>query len=100
MSEYKSLANFVLSKISYLYKSRIAYISYWETPKTTSSSTSSSKTTSSSSPSSSQSDFEFSPNAWWILGIVGLIICAMAGGGGGAVVGALIGAGIGSKFND
>jgi hypothetical protein len=100
VSEYKSLVNFVLSKISNSYKSRIAYICYWEIPKTTSTSTSSSRTTSNSSPSTSQSDFEFAPNAWWILGLVGLIIGAMAGGGGGAVVGALIGAGIGSKFND
>lgn len=35
VSEYKSLVNFLLSKISYSYKSRIAYINYWETPKTT-----------------------------------------------------------------
>ena len=84
ISEYKSLVNFVLSKISNSYKSRIAYINYWETPE----------------PTSSQSDFEFAPNAWWILGLLGLIIGAMAGGVGGAVVGALIGAGIGSKFNN
>jgi len=54
ISEYKSLVNFVLSKISNSYKSRIAYINYWETPKRTT---------------SSQSDFEFAPNAWWILGL-------------------------------
>lgn len=56
VSEYKSLVNFVLSKISNTYKSRIAYINYWETPKTTSSSsssTSSSRTTTSSTSSSS-----------------------------------------------
>ena len=103
ISEYKSLVNFVLSKISNSYKSRIAYINYWETPEPTtssSSSSSSSRTTISSSTSSSQSDFEFAPNAWWILGLLGLIIGAMAGEVGGAVVGALIGAGIGSKFNN
>jgi hypothetical protein len=76
LSEYKSLVSFVLSKISNSYKSRIAYINYWETPKPTTS------------------------NAWWILGLVGLIIGAMAGEVGGAVVGALIGVGIGSKFNN
>lgn len=56
ISEYKSLVNFVLIKISNSYKSRIAYINYWETPKTTSSSsssTSSSRTTTSSTSSSS-----------------------------------------------
>ncbi len=101
VSEYKSLVNFLMSKITYSYKSRIAYISYWETPKTTtSSSTSSTTSRTTTTSSSSSSDFEFAPNAWWILGLVGLIIGAMAGGGGGAVVGALIGAGIGSKFND
>ncbi len=101
VSEYKSLVNFLMSKITYSYKSRIAYISYWETPKTTTSSSTSSTTSRTTTTSSgSSSDFEFAPNAWWILGLVGLIIGAMAGGGGGAVVGALIGAGIGSKFND
>jgi len=80
ISEYKSLVNFVLSKISNSYKSRIAYINYWETPERTT---------------SSQSDFEFAPNAWWILGLLGLNIGAMAGEVGGAVVGALIGVGIG-----
>lgn len=48
---------------------------------------------------SSQSDFDFGENAWWILGLIGLIIGASAGGGGGALAGALIGAAIGSKFN-
>jgi hypothetical protein len=46
-----------------------------------------------------QSDFDFAANAWWILGLVGLIIGAIAGGGGGAVIGAIIGGGIGSKFS-
>lgn len=42
LNEYKALVNFLMNKISYTYKTRIAYINYWETPKTTSSSTSSS----------------------------------------------------------
>jgi hypothetical protein len=103
ISEYKSLVNFVLSKISNSYKSRIAYINYWKTPELTtssSSSSSSSRTTISSSTSSSQSDFEFAPNAWWILGLLGLIIGAMAGEVGGAVVGAVIGVGIGLTINN
>ena len=33
LNEYKTLVNFLMSKISYSYKSRIAYINYWETPK-------------------------------------------------------------------
>ncbi len=52
VSEYKTLVNFIMSKISYSYKSRIAYINYWETPKTTSSSSTS---TSTSRPTSSSS---------------------------------------------
>jgi len=45
------------------------------------------------SSSNTQSDFHFAENAWWILGIVGLVIGAMAGG---AIAGAIIGAGIGA----
>jgi len=100
VSEYKSLVNFLTSKIPYSYKNRIEYINYWETPKTTTSSSTSSTTSRTTTGSSSSSDFEFAPNAWWILGLVGLFIGAIAGGGGGAVIGALIGAGIGSKFNN
>jgi hypothetical protein len=61
ISEYKYLVEFVLSKISNPYKSRIAYINYWETPKQTTSSnssSSSSRTIISSSSSSSHSDLE------------------------------------------
>jgi hypothetical protein len=85
ISEYKSLVEFVLSEISNPYKSRIAYINYWETPKRTT---------------RSQSDFEFAPNAWWILGFVGFIIGAMAGKEGVNVVGALIGVVIGLTVNN
>jgi hypothetical protein len=45
-------------------------------------------------------DFEFSKNAWWILGILGVIIGAIAGEGGGAFVGGILGAFIGSKLSD
>lgn len=100
LSEYKSLVNFLLSKLTYSNQNKVSYLRFWEAPRTTSSTTSSTSTYRPTTSSSSQSDFEFAPNAWWILGLVGLIIGAMAGGGGGAVVGALIGAGIGSKFND
>jgi len=41
VNEYKTLVNFLISKISYSYKNRVAYICYWETQKTTSSSSSS-----------------------------------------------------------
>jgi len=113
VNEYKSLVNFLFDKISYSYKSRIAYINYWETPKTTISSSTSSTTSKTTTSSSSQSDskfsetgpssqkkFDFATNAWWILGLVGLIIGAIAGGGVGAIVGALIGAGLGLEAND
>jgi hypothetical protein len=86
INEYKGLVDFVLGKLNYSRKNKIKYICYW-------------KTVSSSSPtSSSQSDFDFAENAWWILGLIGLAIGAAAGELGLAVVGALIGAGIGSKF--
>ncbi len=37
LNEYKSLVDFVLSKINYTYRSRITYLKYWETtsPRTT-----------------------------------------------------------------
>lgn len=75
-----------------------SYSSYpsGSTSKTNSSSSSSSSTrTTTNSSSPSQSDFEFAPNAWWILGIVFAIIGAIVNGGEGASVGALIGAGLG-----
>lgn len=100
VNEYKSLVNFLMSKISYSYKSRIAYISYWETPKTTTSSSTSSTTSRTTTSSSSSSDFEFAPNAWWILGIAGVVIGLMADLGAGCIITGLIGASIGSKFND
>lgn len=102
INEYKTLVNFLMGKISYSYKNRINYIYYWETPRATSITSSTSRTTNTKPTysSSSQNDFEFAPNAWWILGIAGLIIGAMVGGDGGAIVGALVGAGIGSKFNN
>ena len=86
VNEYKSLVDFVMGKLNYSRKNKVQYICYW-------------KTVSKSSPTtSSQSDFDFAENAWWILGLIGLVIGAAAGGGGGAFVGAIIGAGIGSKF--
>lgn len=63
-----------------------------------SSSSSSKNTHRTTSTTSSQSDFDFGENAWWILGTIGLVIGAIAGGGEGAFVGSLIGGGIGSKF--
>lgn len=49
LNEYKTLVNFLMSKISYSYKSSIAYLNYWETPIITSSSSSSSSNSSSGS---------------------------------------------------
>jgi hypothetical protein len=86
LNEYKSLVNFFLSKLTYSSQNKVSYLRFWEAPKAT--------------ISSPESEFEFAPNAWWILGLVGLFIGFVAGDGGGAVFGALIGAGIGSKFND
>lgn len=82
VNKYKTLVNFLMSKLSRSYIKRIAYIKYWEIPKTTSSK-------------SSQRNFKFASNAWWILGLLGLIIGGIASGFSGAFVGAFIGIGIG-----
>lgn len=89
VNEYKSLVDFVMGKLNYSRKNKVQYICYWKTV---------SKSSPTTSSTSSQSDFDFAENAWWILGLIGLVIGAAAGGGGGAFVGAIIGAGIGSKF--
>ncbi len=70
--------------------------SSYSSPSTSSSTSTYRPTTNSSS----QSDFDFAKNAWWILGLIGLVIGAAIGGGGaGAFVFALFGVGIGSKFS-
>jgi hypothetical protein len=79
VNEYKSLVDFLMSKISYSYKRKIAYINYWETP-------------------SFKRDFEFAPNAWWILGMIGFFIGAMIGDELGAIIGALVAIRIGLKL--
>jgi hypothetical protein len=94
VNEYKSLVNFLMSKISYSYKSRLAYISYWETPKTTTTSNTSSttsRTTTSSSSSNSPKGFDFKENAWWILGGLGALIGLIVYPGWGIVIGAIVG---------
>jgi hypothetical protein len=88
-NEYKVFVDFVLSKLNYSRKNKVKYICYWKTVDTQNPLT---------RPNSSQSDFEFAENAWWILGLLGLVIGAASGGGGGAIAGTLIGAVIGSKF--
>lgn len=75
VSEYKSLVNFLLSKISYSYKNRIAYINYWETPKTTSSSTSTYKPSTSSTSSSQEGIPDWLK---WVGGIILFIILIRA----------------------
>ncbi len=89
INEYKGLVDFVLGKLNYSRKNKIKYLCYW-------------KPVSMSSPISItthvQTDFDFDANAWWILGLVGLVIGSATGEIGGAFIGALIGAGIGSKF--
>ena len=75
VSEYKSLVNFLLSKISYSYKNRITYINYWETPKTTSSSTSTYKPSTSSTSSSQEGIPDWLK---WVGGIILFIILIRA----------------------
>lgn len=115
VNEYMTLVNFLMSKINYSFKSRIAYINYWETPRTTcssstststsrpttsstNSSTSTSRPTSSSS-SNSQSEFNFFANAWWIFGLIGLFIGVALAGGAGALGGGILGASLGSRMS-
>ncbi|MFC4232664.1 hypothetical protein ACFOW1_12245 [Parasediminibacterium paludis] len=74
--------------------------SSYSAPSNSGSTSSTNKSSTSQSKTNRQSDFNFGDNAWWILGLVGLVIGAAAGEGGGAVVGAIIGAVIGSKFKD
>ncbi len=48
---------------------------------------------------SNSSDFDFSENAWWIFGLIGVLIGAYLGDGGGALVGGIIGVSIGKNFS-
>lgn len=101
ISEYKKLVDFVLDKVNYSYKGRIQYLKYWETARKTSAT---SKPTSTSRPTSNyqstESEFSFSENAWWILGVAGVVIGLMMGFGWGCIITGFIGLGIGSKFSD
>ncbi|MBQ4915297.1 hypothetical protein J8L85_12665 [Maribacter sp. MMG018] len=45
INEYKKLVEFVLEKVSYSQKSRIQYLKYWHSPRTSSSSSTNSKST-------------------------------------------------------
>jgi DNA-binding transcriptional regulator GbsR (MarR family) len=63
-------------------------------------SSSSSNEKSTNISSTSQKEFDFADNAWWILGIAGVIVGLMAGMGGGCIITGFIGLGIGSKFSN
>lgn len=61
LNEYKSLVNFVMSKLTYLQKNKVRYISYWETPT--------------SVPMPTSGDIEKIPSwVWWVVGIIVIII--------------------------
>ncbi len=94
LNEYKTLVDFVMSKLIGYRNTKISYIRFWttESPSTLSSS-------SSPSYSSSQSEFSFAENAWWILGLVGVVIGLATELGVGCIVTGFIGIGIGLKFN-
>ncbi|MCZ2130727.1 MAG: hypothetical protein LC109_10725 [Bacteroidia bacterium] len=98
VSEYKSLVNFVLSKISNSYKSRIAYINYWETLKTTSSSGSSTSSSRTTSSSNSSSDWKFSDVFPWIVAVIAIIIGLANGAGWASLIIGFIALGIGAKI--
>jgi hypothetical protein len=118
INEYKNLVNFLMSKISITYKSKVAYLSYWEEvnllmflgkirvpveeepAKTKTSSSSSTIMDTPTTNTSSSSDFKFAPNAWWILALVGYLFGGMIGGAGGSFVGAFLGWVIGSLLKE
>lgn len=82
INEYKTLVNFLLSKINYLYKNKVQYLKYWEVAQTTSrySSNSSSRTTTNSTTHSSRNG-ELPEWVLWVGGIIlfFIIIRACAG---------------------
>lgn len=61
LNQYKGLVTFVMSKLTYLQKNKVRYISYWETP--------------SSVPMPTGGDIEKIPSwVWWVVGIIVIII--------------------------
>lgn len=89
VTEYKSLVDFILSKLNYSQKNQLKYLCYWET---------SSSSASISTPASVRSDFN--KNAWWILGLIGFVIGIALGGGTESIFVAIIGAVIGQSLVD
>lgn len=79
LNEYIALVNFIMNKISYLYKDRVSYICYWEMPRITSPTT------------PAPPEFNFKDNAWWILGVLGALIGLLVYSGWGSAIGALAG---------
>jgi hypothetical protein len=100
VSEYKRLVNFLMSKISYSYKSRIAYISYWETPKTTTNSNTSSTTSRTTTSSSSQNDLKFSHVFPWAVAVIAIIIGLANGAGWGSLIIGFFALGLGVKISE
>lgn len=78
LNEYKSLVNFLLSKLTYSNQNKVSYLRFWEAPRTTRS-TSSSTSTYKPSTSSSSSSQEGIPD-WikWVGGIILFIILIRA----------------------
>jgi hypothetical protein len=64
VNEYKTLVTFLMSKLSNIYKNKIGYISYWETPRTISSSSTSSSTYQPTTSSGSSSSSSSSGRSW------------------------------------
>lgn len=102
ISEYKRLVEFVLDKVNYSYKSRIKYLKYWEAARRASTAATRSSSTNRPNPSyqSTESEFSFSENAWWILGVAGVVVGLMMGFGWGCIITGFIGLVIGSKFSN
>lgn len=102
ISEYRGLVTYILDYVVGTYHWQdLKYLKYWETEQKTSPTT---RTTSTNRPTSNyqstESEFSFSENAWWILGLAGVVVGLMMGFSGGCIITGFIGLGIGSKFRN
>lgn len=98
LNEYKSLVNFLLSKLSYSNQNKVSYLRFWEAPRTTTSSSTSSTTTRTTTSSSSQSDWKFSEVFPWAVAVIAIIIGLANGAGWASLIIGFFALGIGAKI--
>lgn len=79
INEYKKLVEFVLDKVGYFQKSKIQYLQYWHSPRTSSISSTNSKSTTKTASTTYSSESEGIPT-WlkWVGGIILFIILTRA----------------------